>query len=157
VLQCVAVCCSVLQCVAVCCSVLQCVAVCCSVLQCVPVCRSVLQCVAVCCSCIHRRVRIGVLHDAALCCTVLHHVAPCCTELQCVAAVLRLHALLLQCVVVCRSVLQPYTSPSTHRYVAAWYSVMQCVAVYCSAHAVAGCGSLPHQTSTLRCLAVVYA
>jgi len=75
------------QYVAVCCNVLQCVAVCCSVSQCVAVCGSVWQYVAVCgsvCVCSadgdKRLFRLGVVEH--------------------------LNIVLLQCVAVCRSVLQ---------------------------------------------------
>ena len=96
-LQCVAVCCSVLQCAAVCCSVLQCVAVCCS-RSCLLICAvgngdsSMIIVVVLfelhtrCPSCAPRRVRE---FTNSSCCSVLKYVAG-----------------LLQCFVVCCSVLQ---------------------------------------------------
>ena len=93
-------CCSVLQCVAACCSVLQCVVVCCSVLQCVAVCCSVLQCAAValrrnsaldcpCVAAVLMPFAMRALHDA-----------------QCTIKGVAVRCSMLQCVVVCYSVLQ---------------------------------------------------
>jgi len=102
---------------------------CCSVLQCVAVCCSVLQCVAVCC---------GVLQSVSVCSSVL--------QLQFFAVSVRhsiiaryrwqnenyietgssLHCSVLQCVAVCCSAMQ---------YVALGYYVLPCVAVRCSCSA----------------------
>ena len=138
VLQCVAVRCSVLQCVAVCCSVLQGVAVCCSVLQCVAACCSVLQCVVTCCS-VLQQVR-SLLQCVAVYCSVLQCIAVYCSVWRYVAV----WGSVLQCVAVCGNVLQSIavcghskcsTPPQSLRH-SRWSStcsVLQCVAVHCSA------------------------
>ena len=115
----------------------RCVAVCCSVLQCVVMCSSVLQCVAVCCSvCLDAQIFdvlqrytstpfVRAFFTTSGFCIVLQCVVVCCSVLQCVA--------------VCCSVLQcvlQYVSDVRVFDVLQWYTstpfvqcVMQCVAV----------------------------
>jgi len=131
------VCCSALQCVAVCCSVLLCVAVthgqhgtrrcvtvCCSKLYCV----AVLQCVAVCCCC------TLTTWNTQVCCSALQCVAMCGSVVECVAVARGQHAGLLQFVAAslqCFTVCCNCTWTTWNTQVCC--SVMQCVAVRCSA------------------------
>jgi len=114
--------------------------------------QGVLQCVAVRCSALQHVA--GCCRVFAVCCSVLQCDAKCCSELQYVAVcvvkyggalVIKVCGCAYMCVCVYACVCDVYQRSRPARWCSRHQSVLQCVAVCCSAlQRVAACGSALH-------------